>query len=122
MPFAETQVMDQRLRFVYDVHCRLLSFSELCRRYGISRKTGYKWLERWLEGGPEGLKDRTSRPHTSPLATPAEVIEAILAVRRKYTDYGAKKVMWYLQRNRPEMQLPSLTTSQHIPHRPRHVP
>jgi transposase len=67
MPFAETQVMDQRQRFVHDTHCRLLSFSALCRRYGISRKTGYKWVERWLNSGPEGLQDRTSRPpHVAP--------------------------------------------------------
>ena len=122
MPFAETQVMDQRQRFVYDTHCSLLSFSELCRRYGISRKTGYKWVERWLNSGPEGLQDRTSRPGTSPLATPADVVEAILEVRRKYTDYGAKKVTWYLQRNRPELQLPSLTTIHNILHRHGLVP
>lgn len=122
MPFAETQVMDQRQRFVYDVHCRLLSLSELCRRYGISRKTGYKWLERWLDSGPDGLKDRSSRPRTSPLATPPEVIEAILAVRRRYTDYGAKKVTWYLERNRPELELPSLTTIHNILHRHGLVP
>ena len=122
MPFAETQVMDQRQRFVHDTHCSLLSFAELCRRYGISRKTGYKWVERWLDGGPEGLQDRPSRPCTSPLATPAELVEVILEVRRKHTDYGAKKVTWYLQRNRPELQLPSLTTVHNILHRHGLVP
>lgn len=122
MPFAETQVMDQRQRFVHDTHCSLLSFAELCRRYGISRKTGYKWVERWFDGGPEGLQDRPSRPYTSPLATPAELVEVILEVRRKYTDYGAKKVTWYLQRNRPELRLPSLTTVHNILHRHGLVP
>jgi transposase-like protein len=91
MPFAETQVMDQRQRFVYDTHCSLLSFSEICRRYGISRKTGYKWAERWLNSGPEGLQDRTSRPCTSPLATPGHVVDAVLDVRRRHTDYGGEE-------------------------------
>lgn len=122
MPFAETQVMDQRQRFVHDAHCSLMSFSELCRHYGISRRTGYKWLERWVTSGPEGLQDRTSRPRSSPVATSAEVVEAILEVRRKHTDFGAKKVTWYLQRHRRDLQLPSLTTIHNILHRHGLVP
>jgi putative transposase len=117
LPFEETRVMDQRQRFVHDAHCSLMSFSELCRRYGISRKTGYKWLERWITAGPEGLRDRPSRPRQSPLATPATVVEAILEVRRRYPDYGAKKVTWYLERNRRDLQLPSRTTIHNILHR-----
>lgn len=91
MPFQETRVMDERRRFIDDVHRSLLSFSELCRRYGISRKTGYKWLARWEAHGPSGLEDRRSRPHTCPWITPPEVTEAILEVRRAHPDYGAKK-------------------------------
>jgi hypothetical protein len=94
MPFEETHVMDQRRRFIEDAHCSLQSFSALCRHYGISRKTGYKWLDRWLNDGPEGLEKRSSRPHSSPWVTSSEVVEAILAVRRKQTDYGGKKVRW----------------------------
>ena len=122
MPFQETHVMDQRRRFIEDAHCSLRNLSELCRRYGVSRKTGYKWLARWFDEGPEGLQDRQSRPQRSPLATPPEVVEAILEVRRKYTDYGAKKVTWYLERNRPELQLPSRTTIHNILHRHGLVP
>ena len=117
MPFEETRVMDQRQRFVHDAHANVGSFSELCRRYGISRKAGYKWLERWITEGPEGLQDRRSRPHRSPLATPPEVVEAILEVRRKYTDFGAKKVAWHLERTRPDLQLPSRVTIHNILHR-----
>lgn len=122
MPFQETRVMDQRRRFIEDAHSTLHDFSELCRRYGISRKTGYKWLARWFEEGPQGLEDRGSRPHSSPIATPPDVVEAILEVRRKHTDYGAKKVTWYLQRNRPDLQLPSRTTIHNILHRHGLVP
>jgi transposase InsO family protein len=110
MPFAETHVVDERTRFIEDVHRSLLSFAELCRRYGISRPTGYKWLERWRTEGPPGLENRSSKPTRSPSATPPEVVEAILAVRRSYPDYGAKKIVWYLKRHRPELSLPSRTT------------
>jgi putative transposase len=117
MPFQETHVMDRRQRFIQDAHRSLLSFSELCWRYGISRKTGYKWLDRWNTEGPHGLRDRPSRPGSSPLATPPAVVEAILAVRRRHASYGAKKVAWYLERHRPELKLPSRTTIHNILHR-----
>ena len=57
MPFYETHVMDQRRRFIEDAHCSLRNLSELSRRFGISRKTGYKWLARWFDEGPERLQD-----------------------------------------------------------------
>lgn len=114
MPFQETHVMDERRRFVRDVDRSLLSFAELCRRYGISRKTGYKWLRRWETGGPDSLATRSSRPERCPWATPERVTEAILAVRRAYPDYGAKKIIWFLERNRADLPLPSRTTVHNI--------
>lgn len=114
MPFEETHVVDERRRFIEDVHRSLRSVSELCRRYGISRKTGYKWLKRWETEGPAGLEDRSSRPRSSPRATPPEVVAAILAVRRRYPDYGAKKIGWYLERRRPDLELPSRTTIHNV--------
>lgn len=114
MPFSEIHVVDERTRFVEDVHRSLRSFSELCERYGISRKTGYKWLRRWQAHGPPGLEDRSTRPKNCPWATAPEVVDAILKVRRTYDDYGAKKICWYLERNRPELQLPSRTTVHNI--------
>jgi transposase-like protein len=68
MPFAETHVVDERTRFIEDAHRSLRSFTELCERYGISRKTGYKWLRRWQAHGPPGLEDRSTRPWNCPWA------------------------------------------------------
>ena len=113
MPFPETRVMDERQRFVFEAFRSLTSRAELCRRYGISRKTGYKWLRRWETEGPDGLQDHHSRPHRSPLATSPEVVAAILEVRRKH-GYGPKKITWYLERHRPELELPSRTTMHNI--------
>jgi putative transposase len=114
MPFVETHVVDERRRFVIEVQPSLKSFSHICRRYGISRPTGYKWLERWESEGPPGLQAKPSRPRSSPWATPPPVVEAILNVRRTYEDYGAKKIIWFLERHRPELPLPSRTTVHNI--------
>lgn len=122
MPFTETDIVDERARFIEDAHRSLRSFSELCERYSISRTTGYKWLARWRALGPAGLQNRSSRPEHCPWATPPQVVEAILGVRRTYTDYGAKKICWYLARNRPELELPSRTTVHNILHRHGLVP
>ena len=47
MPFAETHVMEERKRFIEEAHSSVRSFAAVCDRYGISRKTGYKWMDRW---------------------------------------------------------------------------
>jgi putative transposase len=114
MPFEETYVVDERRRFVIEAQHSLRSFSALCERYGISRPTGYMWLERWEQEGLPGLQDRPSRPRSSPWSTAPSVVEAILGVRRAHPDYGAKKIIWYLERHRPELALPSRTTVHNI--------
>ncbi len=117
MPFRETHVMDERRRFIDEVHRSLRSFSDLCRRYGISRKTGYKWLERFERGGPPSLEDRGRTPKSCPWATTAETRAAILEVRKAFPDYGAKKIRWFLETHRPGLKLPSRTTIHNILHR-----
>src|SRR5213596_305609 len=62
MPWRETLAMDERLRFVQDVHRPGWSIAELCRRYEVSRKTGYKWLRAYERGGPAALADGSHRP------------------------------------------------------------
>jgi putative transposase len=62
MPWRETSAMDERLRFVQDVHRPGWSIAELCRRYEVSRKTGYKWLQAYAQAGPAGLVDGSHRP------------------------------------------------------------
>lgn len=66
MPWLETAPMDQRERFIADARAGLYSMTELCERYGISRKTGYKWRERVEEGGRAALADRSRAPHHCP--------------------------------------------------------
>lgn len=86
-------VESQRLDF-----CRLVesgagvTFSELCARFGISRKTGYKWLNRYLADGPDALRDRSRVPHLSPTRTSVEVEERVLGVREKHPAWGGRKI------------------------------
>jgi hypothetical protein len=59
------------------------SVSELCREFGVSRSTGYRWINRYKESGPEGLLNRSSKPHSCSHATPEAIENAILALRGK---------------------------------------
>lgn len=68
-----------------------------CRYYGISRTVFYKWRNRFDELGPEGLRDRSSRPHNSPTATKGEVVERIVHLRQNY-HFGPARIAMYLKR------------------------
>lgn len=83
--------LDQRARFVLKAEPSDLSFAELCRRHGISCPTGYEWLGRYRQEGPDGLSDRSRRPHSSPHATPQPVVVRILEVR-KHPSWGSRKI------------------------------
>ena len=65
MPWNEVSPMDQRVRFIADLQRKYLSLSELCRHFGVSRKTAYKWIERYEADGPAGLVDRSRRSPTT---------------------------------------------------------
>ena len=84
MPWSETSSMDQRTQFIADYLREVLSVTELCDLYGISRKTAYKWIDRYLRQGPAGLEERSRRPQISPNRTPDEVTRALLEARRHH--------------------------------------
>jgi len=71
MPWSQTTPMRERTLFIADHLRGTRSVIELCAEYGISRKTGYKWIERFIRRGPAGLEDRSRRPRISPNATPS---------------------------------------------------
>ncbi|HEY3489814.1 MAG TPA: IS481 family transposase [Candidatus Deferrimicrobiaceae bacterium] len=110
MPWSETTPMDQKMLFLVDCINDSIPISESCRRYGISRKTGYKWIKRYVEHGPEGIVDRSRRPHHVVRSTPPETVERILDARGHHPDWGAKKILWLLGRKFPEMALPPRST------------
>ena len=106
MVWKETCVMDERLRFVAACLEGSDTVVELCRRFGISRKTGYKWLGRYGSEGVGGLSDRSRAPHSNPRALDGEVVSAILAVRHRYPSWGPRKVKAWLEDNRGDRDWP----------------
>ena len=84
MPWRETSVEDVRYNFILAQENRQGSVIEICDAFGISRKTGYKWLKRYQAEGKEGLTDKRRSPINRPRDTPPELIAAILAVRWTY--------------------------------------
>lgn len=97
MPWSQTSPMDQRTKFIADYLQRSIDTAELCERYGIARKTGYKWIDRYLRFGPAGLEERSRRPHESPNQTDSEIVTALLEVRRRHPWWGAKKLLRIVQ-------------------------
>lgn len=95
MPWRERQVKVLREEFIRAVLARQHNMSAICREYGISRKTGYKWLERFREEGQ--LEEHSREPHQQPSKTRAEIEELILKTRSLYPYWGARKIEAFLQ-------------------------
>ena len=94
MPFVENTLMSQREDFVLFAQREGANVSALCRRFGISRKTGYKWLERAADAahGSGWSGDRSRRPTSSPARTPERMEAAVLAVRQVHPAWGGRKI------------------------------
>ena len=95
MPWNKEIVMSKE-EFLIEVLKGTQSFSENCKKFNISRKTGYKWLNRYKIDGASGLIDDSKRPLVSPLRTSDENIELILATRDKFKAWGGRKLRQYL--------------------------
>lgn len=114
MPWRRTEPMWERMQFVVEALGEAYTMAELCERYGVSRKTGYKWLERFRRGGFAGLEERSRRPRSSPHQTSVEVVERIVALRRSRPRWGAKKLLARLRTLEPELALPSRSVTHEI--------
>src|SRR6266508_1236451 len=110
MPWLETAPMDERIAFIADHQQGLYSVTELCARYGISRKTGYKMLDRFAEHGRRGLVDRSRAPHSCPHRIAAALADLLCATRRKHPDWGAGKLLDYLEPRHPQVDWPAVST------------
>ena len=97
MPWQEVSTVSLRQEFVTLVQQGTVSISELCRRYGVSRKTGYKWVGRYRHAGVTGLTDRSRRPHRSPRQTAPALEAALVTLRRHHPTWGARKLRRRLQ-------------------------
>jgi len=111
MPWKETCPMDERTRFIARVLERERSFAEICRVFGISRKTGYKWVTRYRGGGPGALEDRSRAPLCHPNAVSGPVEARVVALRRRHPRWGPLKLVAVLARREPETRWPAASTA-----------
>lgn len=110
MPWKATSVVEERMRFVMELQSGEWTMSELCRRYRISRPTGYLLKERFEQEGVAGLADRSRAPHRHANQTAEEIEKQVVALRRAHPTWGPKKLQSYLERKQPRTQWPALST------------
>lgn len=110
MPWARKSVMDCRTMFVAAWLRGEEPISQLCLRHGISRKTGYKWMERYREGGLSGLTDRSSARHGQSSQVDAAVAGKIVGLRQQRPTWGPKKLLARLRQDDPSGSWPAAST------------
>lgn len=95
MPWQETDIPKERFKFIIDWEKQIFSFSELCKRYQISRTTGYLLIDRYKEEGLAGLSIKSSAPHNIPHKTSDEVVQKILDLKYRFPNWGPDKIRLY---------------------------
>jgi putative transposase len=110
MPWQEMSPVNLRMHFVTEWQAGCWTMTELCADYRISRKTGYKWVERYAASGAHGLHDQSRRPQHSPGATDGRLVDALVALRQRHPRWGAKKLLALAVRHDRQAAWPSRST------------
>jgi putative transposase len=92
MPWKESRASDERLKFIAEILSGDFTMTDLCRRFDVSRKTGYKWKKGYEVGGAAALVDLSRRPHNHPDAIPESTRERIVEIRQKHPTWGGRKI------------------------------
>jgi len=116
MPWKETCVEEQRLKFIaaWVDEDSNWTISELCEVFGVSRKCGYKWIERYEANGLEGLRDRSRAPQSHPNETSLEAVRKLVAARKSHPDWGPRKLLVVLRQKEPKVEWPATSTAGEI--------
>jgi putative transposase len=110
MGWRETCAVSERMKFVLDVQSGERTIAEACRLAGVSRKTGYKWLARYEEGGVQALQNRSRAPHVHPNAVGLETKAMLFEARRQHPTWGAITLLGWLARRYPKHSFPAPST------------
>lgn len=110
MPWKDICPMDQRTQMVGEWLSGEHTVSDLSRGYGVSRKTIYKWIERYQAEGSAGFKERSRAPRAHPNAVSIKVVQAIVNAKLGHQKWGPKKLLCWLDKECPEDRWPALST------------
>lgn len=110
MSWKETCPMNERLKFIADIQRGEYDMSKVCRMYGVSRKTGYKWWQRYLEAGVDGLKDRSRAPLAHPNVVDLAASGLLIEARKRHPTWGPHKLLAWLKPRYPACAFPVAST------------
>lgn len=114
MPWKETDVMEQKEKFIEEMLKMKKPFKHLCNEFGISEKTGYKWKNRFYEEGKAGLLEESRAPDTSPTSLSEKVVVDLLSLKYAHPAWGPKKILAIYERTHRGQNPPSLSSVKRI--------
>jgi putative transposase len=114
MPWKGVTVSEQRQRFLEDYQLNYYSVSDLAERFGISRNTAYRWINRFKQHGQAGYHELSRRPHTCPWQTDKAIAKELVKLRKAHPRWGPRKLLDLMQHRDPGRQLPSVSTGARI--------
>lgn len=114
MPWQEVTKMEEKKAFIWRAFDRKENFSQLCKEFGISTKTGYKWKERFKKDGLSGLTDQSRRPKKHSNQLSEEVICKIIRIKTTKPNWGPPKIRKVYERENPDSYLPSPATFERV--------
>jgi len=114
MPWRGVTVSEQRQRFLEDYKLNFHSVAELAERFGVSRKTAHKWIDRYEEHGQQGFEELSRRPYRCPRQTDAAIVDELVSLRKRHPRWGARKLLDLMHRRDPGQRLPAASTAARI--------
>jgi len=114
MPWKETNKMELKEQFITEMLKKEIPFSHLCKKYGISEKTGHKWKNRFFEQGKAGLQELSREPHSNPNQIDGDTAAELIKIKLDHKTWGPKKIREVFARAFPEASTPSLSSVKRI--------
>ena len=114
MPWKETNKMELKEQFITEMLKEEIPFSHLCKKFGISEKTGYKWKNRFFEQGKSGLYEQSREPNSHPNQIDGDTAAELIRIKLAHKTWGPKKIREVYARAYPEKSVPSLSSVKRI--------